>query len=178
MTEIELHPNNMNREDGFCLSKSWKPLIHSLWDRRKTPEHDGMQWSPQGYVDTLSSPSLLTSSLALVCQSAWPWSTSPTCLLPASRIHLSSQTSPRTFLLPPTYTCFLKLALAHTYPDACLLRPTHAHSYRIHLFSQTAPCTLLPSSWFLLVCPQSWQERAASQWGPGTTPSSYPLVLI
>jgi hypothetical protein len=28
--EIELHRNIMNREDGFCLSKSWKPLICSL----------------------------------------------------------------------------------------------------------------------------------------------------
>jgi hypothetical protein len=35
-TEIELHSNNMNREVGFCLSKSWKPLICSL----KKPEHD------------------------------------------------------------------------------------------------------------------------------------------
>jgi hypothetical protein len=28
--EIELHSNNINREGGFCLSKSWKPLIGSL----------------------------------------------------------------------------------------------------------------------------------------------------
>jgi hypothetical protein len=28
--EIELHPYNINREGGFCLSKSWKPLIVSL----------------------------------------------------------------------------------------------------------------------------------------------------
>jgi hypothetical protein len=35
-TEIELHPYNINREDGFCLSKSWKPLIGSL----KLPGHD------------------------------------------------------------------------------------------------------------------------------------------
>jgi hypothetical protein len=28
--EIEFHPYNINREDGFCLSKSWNPLIGSL----------------------------------------------------------------------------------------------------------------------------------------------------
>jgi hypothetical protein len=28
--EIELPPYNINREGGFCLSKSWKPLIGSL----------------------------------------------------------------------------------------------------------------------------------------------------
>jgi hypothetical protein len=28
--EIELRPYSINRERGFCLSKSWKPLIGSL----------------------------------------------------------------------------------------------------------------------------------------------------
>jgi hypothetical protein len=28
--EIKPHPYNINREGGFCLSKSWKPLIGSL----------------------------------------------------------------------------------------------------------------------------------------------------
>jgi hypothetical protein len=28
--EIELHPYDINREAGFCLSKSWNPIIGSL----------------------------------------------------------------------------------------------------------------------------------------------------
>jgi hypothetical protein len=32
--EIELHPNNMIREDGLCLSQSWQPLIQSPKVRR------------------------------------------------------------------------------------------------------------------------------------------------
>jgi hypothetical protein len=28
--QIEVHPYNINREGGICLSKSWKPLISSL----------------------------------------------------------------------------------------------------------------------------------------------------
>jgi hypothetical protein len=36
-TEIKLHPNNINREDGLRLSRSWTPLNHSLKGRRKRP---------------------------------------------------------------------------------------------------------------------------------------------
>jgi hypothetical protein len=42
--EIELHPYNINREDGFCFSKSWKPLIGSL----KLSGHD-----PRTFGDTV-----------------------------------------------------------------------------------------------------------------------------
>jgi hypothetical protein len=42
--EIEVHPENTNREGVFYVSKSWKPLICSL----KSPQD--MTPDPQGYT--------------------------------------------------------------------------------------------------------------------------------
>jgi hypothetical protein len=32
--QIELQPDNMNREGGFSLSQAWKPLILDLKEKR------------------------------------------------------------------------------------------------------------------------------------------------
>jgi hypothetical protein len=35
--EIEMHPDNINRDGGFNLSKSWKPLLRKLKEKRWPP---------------------------------------------------------------------------------------------------------------------------------------------
>jgi hypothetical protein len=38
--ETDLHPNNMNREDGLFLSQSWKSYTHYLKGHRNPPPQE------------------------------------------------------------------------------------------------------------------------------------------
>jgi hypothetical protein len=107
-TEIELHHNNMNRENDFWLSKSWKPLICTQKDRKEPPSHDsrsGFSEGPRRSVHTATIGHSQASTQMSRLPSATSAPSSPTACLRLT--HLTSisytsvpwQTHPYTFSL-------------------------------------------------------------------------------
>jgi hypothetical protein len=155
VTEIELHPNIMNTEDSFYLSKSWKPLICSLKDRRKPPS-----WQQ------IAGPCTLPLSGHKICP-LWALTSLHLDVLASFRClcSLTSHHTPATHLLdnPPFHASSLPNTLLHFF---CLLpRPAKPSLFRAILNSYS--CLLLvylvvtwESSSFIL-----FHGQANGNWG-------------
>jgi len=60
--KTQLHPENMNSEEGFSLSRSWKPLIQTLKQREKVLSKDKRFTVPEAtfYTRSFRASSILT----------------------------------------------------------------------------------------------------------------------
>jgi hypothetical protein len=157
----KLHANTINREHGFCLSKSRKPLICSLIVCRKStsqdPQHESTYaWAHSPYQGTDSALSRHPSTLSLSFLSQLP-------------IHyILLFLSPTVCLNPCTWL------LSH---------PPHFSAYHTRLHHVPA-CMWLeqpifgPSIDALLLCPTGWLFPSDSQWVQTCWFVSSPLAYL
>jgi hypothetical protein len=144
-TEIDLHPKNMNRKNGFCLRKSWKTLISSLKDCTKPPSKDSLARFFTGPCKSAHCPYQGTNP----APSGHP-STQSLSFLSSLHLLFLLFLSPTTCLQPMhmiSFPLFPVLCPPHTYNFS----PPSSHMCQLALLRSKHSLSSPVSYWFTLV---------------------------
>jgi hypothetical protein len=115
----------MNREDGFCLIKLWKPLIWSMKDRRKPPSHDSRFGFSEGLRRSMHTALIRTQNMP-----------SPGTHQPPPNVLASF-----CYLCSPILTACLRLSLSPLHVDC--LPNTPLHFFPVFFLDQQNSCSCL-----------------------------------